>query len=130
MAGKLKELEGRLAADATLKAKFDEALEAAAKAGAKSDPEVLSQAAAAIGTELSPEEIEAEAAAAEQLSDNDLDLVSGGYWFTGKDSEGHDNDCLAAWHCYAALRHTEGGDTTACWSDYHCLYVNVEGVWM
>ena len=42
-----------------------------------------------------------------------------------EDNDGHDWLCLAVWHCFTAVLHTEGGtDYEACWSDYKCGFVN------
>ena len=119
---KIKELESKLAADKEFAAKYKEALESAAAKGAKSDSEVISGAAKAIGFEITPEEIERSAAEAQELSDGDLEVVTGGTEYP-EDEYGHEFWCSVAWHCYTAFRHTdsESHDIT-CWSDYLCVF--------
>ena len=42
-----------------------------------------------------------------------------------EDDEGHDVFCIAVWHCYTAVLHTDGGtEKERCWSDYRCVFVN------
>ena len=126
MVEKMKELEAVLAADESLAAKYKETIEKAEAAGAKSDSEAISMAAKAVGVEITAAEVESAVAAAQVLSDDDLDLVNGGEDEVREDAYGHDKWCWGAWHCYTAALHTEDGNhEAACWSDYYCAAASV-----
>ena len=121
--GALRDMEKALAADEALAAKFTEALKGAGAAGARSDVEAIVLAAGAAGFELAPEDAEKELAEAQQLSQGDLEAVAGGVLDKdGEDSEGHENSCIATWHCFTALMHTkDSSNSSCCWSDYWCM---------
>ena len=122
----MNKLEEKLKNDPEALKKFEAVIKEAKNGKLKSDSEALSAAAAAVGVEISPEEIEKDAAAAQTLSDSDLELATGGNRSKGEDAVGHDNWCLSAWHCYATLMHTDTGlDQETCWSNYLCVWANV-----
>ncbi len=64
----------------------------------------------------------------EKLNLGKLENVAGGAedplrW--EEDEKGHDNWCVAAWHCYTAMLHTESESRwVSCWSDYNCKIFN------
>ena len=121
----LDDMEKALAADEDLAAKFSEALKDVKGAGAKSDVEAMVLAAKAAGFEVAPEDVEKELAGDQQLFPEDLEAIAGG----GYDEYGNDDLCIASWHCYTALRHTEAEDKdVACWSDYLCTFAS-NGCW-
>ena len=131
MVAKLMEMEAALAADSELAAKYKEALDGAKDAGAKSDVEALCLAAAAAGFELDPTEVEQSMADAANLSEEDLEAVTGGLadFSMGAEQDeelptdefGHEASCVAVWHCLTAMLHTESNTKEiACWSDYSC----------
>ena len=87
---------------------------------ASSDSEVLVKAAAELGFTLAMEELERVAAQAEELNDEELKQVSGG--FSGGDYA-PDNyaTCLGAYYCHYVWAHDEDGILNrACWNDYIC----------
>ena len=124
MSDKMADLEKVLANDEALAAAYQEALSGAKDAGAQSDAEAIALAAKAAGVELTAEEVEQAAAATQELSDSDLETVSGGDFWSGSDDEyGHEDSCVAAWHCHVVLRHTDSeSKTVSCWSDYACAF--------
>ena len=125
MANKLAQLESTLKENEELAAKYKEALASAKEAGMKSDVEALAFAAKAVGVEISISQIEADLAQAQSLSDDDLNLVSGGvsYEGEGEDEYGHDLWCVTIWHCYTISAHTETEHTAAaCFNDYTCYF--------
>ena len=112
-----------LAANEALAAKYNEALKGAEAAGAQNDAEAIALAAKAAGFEIAPEDVEKGFAEAQPLSQDDLEAVAGGSYFTEYEVG---EFCIAVWHCYTALIHTETHDENdvACWSNNLCLAVN------
>lgn len=99
---------------------FQEALAAAAEKGVENETETLVQAAAAAGFELTAEEAERALASVQELDEEELSHVSGGWWGLSEDNDGHDIWCLGfLWHCFITFLHTDGGTTNeACWENY------------
>lgn len=124
----IKEIDDILRADPEKAEQFKQALEAAESNGAKGDAEALSMAAAAVGIEITPEQVEQSVASMQPISDEDLELVAGGFE-NFEDEKGHDLWCLTAWHCYTATLHTSTKNHDAsCWSDYMCQIWSVKSV--
>ena len=87
---------------------------------ASSDGEVLVKAAAEIGFTLSMAELERATAQMQEINDEELKQVSGG--FSGGDYA-PDNyaTCLGAYYCHYVWAHDEDGfKNRACWNDYIC----------
>lgn len=119
----IKEIEKILHANEEKAAEFKQALESAKDNGAKSDAEALSMAAAAVGIEISPEQIEQTAAASQTVSDEDLELVSGGE-FDGSQASW----CMVTWNCFTAFLHPDIDNTdVACWKNYACVISHEAG---
>ena len=79
---------------------------------ASSDGELLVKAAAEVGYTLTMAELERVMAQSQELSDEELNRVVGG-------ADKNDDWCLFNHHCFATLRHTDDGSTTAtCWKNY------------
>lgn len=120
----IREIEAILRADEEKAAQFKQALESAKDNGSKSDAEAYSIAAAAIGIEITPEQIEQSAAASQAVSDEDLELVTGGS-DDFVDENGRELFCMYAWHCFGVILHTETDSHKAsCWSDYLCVWAS------
>jgi hypothetical protein len=132
----LDELKEALAADKDKAEKFKEALASDECEACGSKAEALSLAAAAVGLEISPEEVERAMAEAQELDDEELEKIGGGdatcdkaYWcgelfIPGEDEKGHDNWCVAAWHCFDVFLHTEATKhDEACFADYICAII-------
>lgn len=64
----------------------------------------------------------------EKLDAEALDNVSGGDQDSSlweEDENGHDNWCVATWHCYTAMIHTDSdSEWVSCWSNYKCKIFN------
>lgn len=126
----LKEFEEALAKDKELREAFDEKCKKIVEAKeADNDGEVLVKAAEQLGWSLSMEELERIYADREELSEEDLEQISGGdYDYIDpryEDEQGHDTICVMFWHCYTIMRHTDAEDEyTACWSNYSCWAAN------
>ena len=110
--------EADLTADGKLRESFDAAVKRIAEAGeATSDGDALVKAAAELGYNLSMGELERLYADSQELSDEELDAISGG----------RDCICLADYYCFTLLRHNNETDPynrqekLACWSDYKCV---------
>ncbi|MGN0693047.1 MAG: Nif11-like leader peptide family RiPP precursor [Oscillospiraceae bacterium] len=121
----LTRMEEALRNDEALRKKFDEAITRIAESGeAKNDGEIMVKAAAELGYSITIEDLERAKAAAEELSDEEIEKISGG-WDKGTldiDDKGHNNWCLTVWHCCTITLHTE--TTThreACLLDYWCV---------
>ena len=114
--------------------KFDEACARILKEKkAESDGELFAMAAKEIGFDIPASEFEVTAAEAEPLDEEELAIASGGencvfnegmrvgsLW---EDENGHNPWCIATWHCYTAMMHTEGGGMhTTCYSDFQCVF--------
>lgn len=129
----LDEFEANLSADAEKAGAFKEALASMKRDDAASEAEEFSRAASAVGFQISPEEIERARAARMEVEDSELESVGGAAtveedsrnsaWDSlGDDPAGHENWCVAVWHCYYAAIHTSDANTaTTCWSDYLCF---------
>ena len=128
-------LEKDLAQKKELAEQFKIAMEETGKSGeCKSDGEVMVRAAASLGYDISLAEIERLAAESEKLDLGEMEKVAGGNcdkdwtctfeYHECHDEYGHNNMCVAAWHCLTAFLHTESEDhQNLCWSDYGCLLV-------
>ncbi len=126
-------MEADLAASEELRGKFDAAMKRIAEAGqARSDGEVFEKAAAELGYHVTAAELERLSAEDEAVSPDELALLAGGKHINKntepwhKDSDGHDEFCLAAWHCYTAMIHTkanQGNEHVRCLADYNCVFV-------
>ena len=142
MTDKIINLQKTLLSDKNLAEKFREVLTGEVVNSSSSDTEAVRTAAAAIGVDISVDEAEKLLASGQQLSEDDLASVTGGVLIPGRhphnnwdwkkddpteaaggeDGYGHDNSCVAAWHCYAAMLHTDSNSSsTKCWSDYVCF---------
>ena len=127
-------MEADLKASETLREKFDAAMKRIAEAGeAQSDGEIFEKAAAELGYQVTAAELERLSAANEEISPDEMEQAAGGKYFepggggSKIDSDGHEEICLAAWHCYAAMMHTKankGNENVRCWSDYLCILLN------
>ena len=142
----LKRFEKALNTDKEMKGRLDEICKRlAAEGDAQSDGEVMVQAAKELGYDISIAALEKAKAEAEALDPAELEAVAGGgtdpekvkegcvvdygceydYHKMTDDEYGHDWLCLAVWHCFTAMLHTEGEtEVEACWADYHCGFVN------
>lgn len=111
------EFEAMLRSDEEKASQYKSALESAKDNGAKGDIEAMAMAAAAVGVEFTPEQIEQHIASCAEISDEDLDQVSGGH-FLG-------NNCWAVYYCFAGILHSdEQLKSQPCWSDYNCVTIN------
>lgn len=118
----LKRMDQELKNNEELQNKFKEAIEAAVKNGANSDGEAMVMAAKSLGYNIKISDLEK--AKAEELSDDELDNISGGTP-EHEDEHGHSVWCVAAWHCTMAMLHTEAeSHDVACWADYTCYFIN------
>ena len=77
-----------------------------------------------LGYELSIGEFERVSAEAQDLSDEELESVAGGMFVK-------DRWCLDIYYCYTAFKHDDhedepGRKDRACWSDYDCMFINIE----
>ncbi len=129
----IEELEAALKEDPEKARVFRETLAGVKKDEVASEVEALSLAAAAAGFQITPEEVERARAVSMEVDDSELESVGGGAgcengqrrgpwdpW--GDDPIGHENSCVAAWHCYYVAIHTsEANNNTHCWSDYLCF---------
>ena len=98
----LKTKEKREAYEAALKKIIDEK-------SAKSDGEAVQKAAKELGFDLSIEELERCVASKQEIADDELDKVAGGWcWF--------DHSCNTV-TCH------DKDDLDACWSEYLCLNI-------
>ena len=90
-----------------------------------SDGEVMVAAAKELGFEITIASLEQARAEAEELDLEALKAVSGGQ---GNDSmptdeKGHDGWCVAVWHCFTAMLHTDtDSPNVSCWSDFLCTW--------
>lgn len=107
-----------------LKEKLETEIKRIAEAGeAESEGEVMVKAAAALGYSITLEELERTAADLEKLDDDELD-AAGGIDGVGKDEKGRDLFCVANYHCYTVLKHSETTATfVACWKDNRCVLI-------
>ena len=135
----MKALKKALSEDPEVVKKFDEAVSRILeekKAG--SDGELFSMAAKELGFDIPASEFEVSTANEEELDPEELEVVSGGefcmtvsernFGSMRDDESGHNSWCLAAWHCYTGMIHTEGGgNSVACYSDFQCLMYEHEG---
>ena len=128
MATSMQELEAALRDDEELAKKYQAALEAADEDDAINDIEAIVVAAKAAGFEVTAEEVEKGLAANIELSDEDLDEITGGYFSKPSnsslwvDEKGRDTLCYFSWHCYTAILHAESEDqNSACWKSYGCI---------
>ena len=61
----------------------------------------------------------------QQLDLDELENVVGGDNNPDYDEYGHDTWCVAAWHCYTAMLHTDSDDNqVSCWSKFSCKIFN------
>ncbi len=112
-------LERDLSEQPELREKLEAEMKRIAEAGeAESDGEVMVKATAALGYTITLEELERSAADLEKLDDEELKAAGG--WST--DEKGHDDECLTAWHCYAATLHSDTeSKVVSCWKNYLCF---------
>lgn len=124
-----------------LQKKLDETIKRIVEEGAAtSDGEVMVAATKELGYDISIAALEKAKAANEELDLKELEQVAGGdknpifdcakdyhcltlYKETVlDDNDGHFAMCVATWHCFSVLIHTEGGTKKeGCWSNYSCL---------
>ena len=120
-------MEADLAASEALREKFNAVMKRIAEAGeAKSDGELFEKACAELGYQITAAELERLSAENEEISPDEMEQTAGG---KTEDSDGHDEWCLTAWHCYTVTLHTKankGNEKVACWSDYLCALVSVK----
>ena len=132
----LAEIRAALEADKGKAEKFKEALAGEECEACGSKAEAISLAAAAAGLETTPEEVERAMAEAQELDEEELEKIGAGdamcdkaYWcgelfIPGEDEKGHDNWCVAAWHCFDLFLHTEATKhDEACFADYICAVI-------
>lgn len=113
MSTTMRELEKALGTDAVKAEKFQEALKGAAEAGAKNDVEAFRLAAAAVDFDLTLEEAEKHLASSQEISDDDLEVVSGGTDYA---------NCFVDYACTVTFMH--GGDRNeSCLADYYCDFL-------
>ena len=113
----IKAFEAALKEDKELRETYEAALKRIVeKKEASSDGEVMVKAAAEVGFTLTEAELERAMAQAQELSDEDLEQVSGGI------QEGEWVWCLDIFYCFAAVVHGDGDPGAACWSNYHCIW--------
>ena len=131
----LKRLDADLASDKELKKKYYETIDRIANdSKPESDGELFAKAAAELGYSISAADFERLDAENEEVSADELETASGGKYRAGcqavasphtEDEYGHDGQCIAAFHCYIALMHTESSDErVSCWKDYRCVVIN------
>ena len=120
----LKEFEEALSKDEALRNEYEAECKRIAEAKeAANDAEVMVKAAGKLGCELSIAELERGMAAKEDLSNDELEKISGGRVST-KDEYGHNKFCLTIWHCFIYSMHTASESKSgACLSDYMCVLV-------
>lgn len=131
-----------------LRKKYEEVLRSLNSEGIKSDSEFMAKAAGELGYNFTAADIERAAAELQELDPDEMELVAGGkknpkynagegelcmldyncgtmYEKRYVDSDGHNSWCVAFWHCYTAVVHTDTTDNThdACWSNYLCSIV-------
>lgn len=130
--------ETDLTNDAELAKKFDQAAKDAIDSNeCKCDGEVLSKAAKSLGYDISPADFERASAEIENLDPEELQQASGGaadwcltnymcavfYHQINEDEKGHNTFCLAVWHCFTAMLHTETeSNEVSCMKDYRCIF--------
>ena len=124
----LTRMEEALRSDEELRQKLEEACKKIAESGeAKNDGEIMVKAAAELGYSITIEELERASASAEELSEEELNSVSGGEWalaWEGEDEYGHDRYCVSVWHCNTITLHTNSKDkAVSCFADYFCGFV-------
>lgn len=130
-----------LLADRDLAERFEAERKRIIDAGeAADDASLLAQAAEAVGFTLTQTDIERLYADEQELSDDELDWVSGGgddEMFAPAEEDHHlpmmdvDAWCVALDCCYTALMHDTdyvkdayGQDVAACWKTYKCVFIN------
>ena len=113
----IKAFETALKEDKDLRETYEAALERIVEnKEASSDGEVMVKAAAEVGFTLTEAELERAMAQAQELSDEDLEQVSGG------SKEGEWVWCLDIFYCFAVAVPGDGDPGAACWSNYHCIW--------
>ena len=136
----MKRLEADMASDKELVKRFYGAVDRIATENKlQSDGELFAAAAAELGYNITAADFERLDAEREELSPDELEKAAGGdvcwadyecmYEYQGskQDDKGHNGECIAVWHCFTALLHTDPGenkDKTACWKDYACAFIN------
>ena len=131
----LKRLDADLASDKELKKKFYETIDRIANdSKPESDGELFAKAAAELGYSISAADFERLDAENEEVSAEELENAAGGAFNPTchslampqtEDEYEHDGKCIAAFHCYTALMHTESSyELIACWKDYRCVVIN------
>ena len=118
-------MEADLKASEALREQYEAALKRIAEGGeAKSDGDIFEKAAAELGYQITAAELERVSAENEEIGPDEMEQTAGG---KTEDSDGHDEWCLTAWHCFTVTCHTKankGNESVACWSDYLCALLS------
>ena len=107
----------------------------------QSDGEIIVAAAKALGYDVTLGDFERTVASAEPVDPDELESVAGGWCWKNnecamvyntnrEDYKGHNDWCIAVWHCYTAALHTDPGENedfktipqNTCWKDYRCMF--------
>ncbi len=137
--GELERFYSDLKANETLRENMEEACRRISKEGRlHSDGEVYVAAARELGYDFTITELEQAMAEREALDAEALKSITAGvvihqencdhdyvcdmsYGSMREDEYGHDDWCVAAWHCFTVALHTESKeDSISCWSNYAC----------
>lgn len=120
----MKRLEADLASDKDLKEKFEKTVDRIAGEGkVQSDGELFAKAAGELGYSITAADFERLDADGEEVDLDELESSAGGKG--EKDEYGHDIGCIAVWHCYTAMLHTETeSKEVLCWKHYACFAIN------
>lgn len=91
----------------------------------------MARAVAELGYDITVQDLEMMVADLQELDEEELAAVAGGNVIIGEglpvfdgdnDRDGREAWCVAYWHCYTALMHTEGGTTDEkCLKNYACF---------
>ena len=136
----MKRLEADMASDKELGKRFYGAVDRIATENKlQSDGELFAKAAAELGYNITAADFERLDAEDEELNPDELALTAGGlgqmcwvnygcfygYETDEQDENGHNANCITAWHCLTATLHTETeSKDVSCWKDYICVAVN------
>ena len=114
----MQRLEKDLRNSESLRIKWEETIKGIAdkKKIAKSDGEVLEIAASKLGYNIKKEELEKKTADGEEIDEDELTHVTGGY------DEPEYVFCAVDYACYTAFLHPDQGEIGPCWSDYNCVF--------
>jgi predicted ribosomally synthesized peptide with nif11-like leader len=108
--------EAALAENKELHEKYEAALKRIVEnKEAANDGEALVKAAAEVGFTVTMAELERSVAQNQELSDDDLEMVSGGC-----DCNDHRGECFYDYSCTLAFKHGSTCKTDECFYDYRC----------